>query len=172
MTIADREHLHAVPNNNNQNGNGNSTTELIKTVAITSAVSSLVGVFAVAGGQALWHLLRRAINGKPKKKNESAQAQQNPPWWAAPPEERSSADPPWWANPSEDEEEIPPSLRYQPRFRGGRRRRPNPERTNEKPVEQNFDFRAAFSEFATKLDARMANLERRVEEFDYEEEDA
>ena len=138
--------MHVVPNPTHPS---NETRDLIKTVAITSAVSSIVGVFAIAGGQALWALLRRAIKG-PKKNPRVAQAQPHP---QPAPEQDYEGD---------EEDEMPDALKFEPRLRhtGPRRRKPGV--TNE-------DLRRMLDEFEGRIEQRLRNTERRVEGL-YEEE--
>lgn len=148
--MSERTHMHAVPN---PPDNKSETRELIKTVALTSLISSLVGVFAVAGGQALYALIKRAIKGP---KMEQAQAQQQP-----------QQGPP----PVSDFDEMPESLRMEPRLRntGGRRRRRNRHDSNE-------EFARMLSEFETRIGSRLDAVERQIqeslEEEEYEEDDA
>ncbi len=149
--------LRAVPNPETS-----ATRELIKTVALTSAVSALVGVFAVAGGEALFSWIKKAASVKKAKKAEAAQVAQAPP-----------ATPPRPAPPGNDyyygtdyEQDMPEALRMQPHLRstGSRRRRPSA------PPAEMGEIRSWLEEFENRQNAHFDRLERRIEE-GYEEED-
>ena len=148
--MSDREHIHVVPNPAHRS---EETRDLVKTVAITSAVSSIVGVFAIAGGQALWALLRRAIQG-PKKNPVQSQQEEQRRRPEAPPEHHDYT-----------EDDFPDALKYNPRLRntGPKRRKPQPGLTLE-------DMQRMFSEFEGRIEERLSNTERRVDSM-YEEED-
>ncbi|MCH9637725.1 MAG: hypothetical protein K0U16_07260 [Gammaproteobacteria bacterium] len=151
--MTDNRHMHAVPNP--PETPKNETRELIKTVALTSLVSSLVGVFAVAGGQALYALIKRAIKGK--KVEAPAQPQQ-----------QGGAPMP----PMTDFEDMPESLRMEPRLVNTAPRRPRRKRNRD----TNEEIARMFSEFETRMSSRLDAMERRMdevldEEDDYEDEE-
>lgn len=181
-----KANLHAVPNPEN-NPENNQTKELIKTVALTSAVSTLVGAFALAGGQALF----RWVKGSVKNKNAGPNPQIADPFasWPGPrfnpagprPQQRTyrqgffsmsgyphdeDAEP----NP-EPEDPIPESLRMRPDLRdaGPKRRKVNPK--NFASSDQFDELKMMFSEFANRQDHAIRNLERRIDEELYEDED-
>lgn len=174
--IEQKANLHAVPN---PEENGNETKELIKTVAITSAVSTLVGAFALAGGQALYRWVKGSVG---KNKNV-----QNPPLadpFASYPGPRFNPGPrprtsrsgysheEPEANPEpEPEDPIPESLRMRPDLRdaGPKRRKVNPK--NFASSQQFDELKAMFSEFASRQDYAIRNLERRIDEELYEDDE-
>lgn len=141
--------IRAVPN---PPRTSNPTSELVKTVAITSAVSSLVGVFAVAGGQALFSLIKRAITG-PKSKNPQPQAAAQP----------AQAPYPSYV----EDEEIPESLRMSPRLRHTGSRRPKQPRGA-----SGEEIRQILADFESRIEERLRNTERRIDEFYEDDEDA
>jgi hypothetical protein len=163
--MGDRDHLHAVPNPPN-NGNGNALREMIKTVAITSAVSALVGVFAVEGGRTLWALMRRAVMGKPPAPNMPAYAQWNgpAPSHQNPWENEEPPYPPQYAPPAPGDD-LPEGLRSQPHLRPTARR---------KKGVSGDELRSMFQNFATNMDKRFeerfSNLEKRIDD-SYEADD-
>ena len=132
------------------------TKDLITTVAITSVVSSLVGVFAVAGGQALFSWIKKAASAK---KPEAAR-----PAPAAAPRPPPPVNDYYYG--SEYEEDMPDALRTPPRLRhtGSRRRRAAP------PPAEMSEIRSWLEEFETRQSEQFARLERRIEE-GYEEDE-
>lgn len=140
--------------------------ELVKTVALTSAVSSLIGVFAVAGGKALLDAIRGARRRKSQPQAQP-QPQQVPPAYAPPqdPYPNPSAAPQY-----DEEDDIPSALRMEPHLRptGSRRRRvPTPGLTAEQLQQILLQHQARVD---AKLDKRFERLEDRMDEF-VEEED-
>ncbi len=138
----DNPHIRAVPNPPSET---NETKELIKTVALTAAVSSLVGVFAVAGGQAIYELLKRAVGGGKKA--------------TAPPSARQPFVP-------DEEDDMPESLRMRPHLRQSGRRK------NTGDLDRIMNM---FKEFEKRQDDRLRRMEERMDEQyedEDEEEDA
>lgn len=132
------------------------TKDLIKTVVITSAVSTLVGVFATAGGTALYRLIKRAVKGKDETpKQQPAQPR---------PQVSNSA----WSE-FDDMDEMPESLRMNPRLRntGGRRRRRNSGGDRD-------ELARMLAEFDSRWTERFDRMEKRITELsddEYEDED-
>lgn len=146
--------LHAVPNP--PADDTSQTKELVKTVALTSAISSIVGVFAVAGGQALLNTLKRDKKKKAKEKEAAAARPVQPP--------------PPVANYDDDyEDQMPQSLRMQPHLRPtGRRRR----RSSSGGGAEGFvAFQQALSDFERRQEERFSELQRRIEQIDDELDD-
>lgn len=137
------------------------TRELIKTVIITSAVSTLVGAFALAGFQATWAAIKRATN----KKKEAAEAQ--------PQASRARPSPPPMNDPyySEYGEEIPESLRRRPDLRPTeaprRQRAPRTDTSEIRRILDEYDRRQE-----ARLEEQFKSVNRRIDDLiETEDED-
>ena len=133
------------------------TRELIKTVALTSAVSVVVSTLAVAAGEALFSWIKKATGKKTEVDKPAPAANPRP----APPGND-------YYYGTDYEDEMPAALRMQPHLRstGPRRRRPATA-----PAEMS-EIRSWLEEFEGRQNEKLDRIERRIEEgYDEEEEE-
>ena len=147
--MSDNPNLRAV-----HNPETSETRELIKTVALTSAVSVVVSTLAVAAGEALFSWIKKATG----KKTEAAK-----PAPAANPRPSPPGNDYYYGTDYEDE--MPAALRMQPHLRstGSKRRRPA-------AAPEVSEIRSWLEEFETRQNEKLDRIERRIEE-GYEEEE-
>lgn len=155
--------LRSVPNPPNDNSE---IKDLVKTVALTSAVSTVVGVFALAGGQWIYRLIKRAVVRKDKASAPKPTRAQMDEYYA---EQGYVPAQPHPEPPMYYEEQIPEALRTRPHLRtGGRRRRPGPEAA---AASTGLDeFRQMLTDFEKRQEDRFSDMQRRIDDM-FEEED-
>lgn len=170
--MVDNPNIRAVPNPP-ENEKTEERIELVKTTVITSLVGSFIGVFAMAGGWAVFNLIRGAVlkRRQPERTQPVAAQPAYDPYTYGPPEPQYDSS-------------MPEALRMNVRLRPTRRRKtagvatpPPPAQHAAPPPPVGTDpeeLRAMFAEFQSHLDARLTDrfgqLEKRIDEL-YEEDE-
>lgn len=157
------------------------TKSSAKTIAITAVISTLSGMIALAGGQALWRSMRKVVRGK--KDEEQApqlvtmlppqypQVYPQAPYPSAYPQPYTSGHPQPWpqamsfqpqSSPSYIDQ-LPQALLMQPQLQSTESRQPKRKDGTQAPP--------WFRDFASRNDKRLSAIEQQLSEsFEDEEE--